>query len=68
MNELTDIDDINALEADYLKQYPNAENPVYWHEMVDLEDIINFMINRKGRRIEIEMDPNILDKGVLVYV
>ena len=68
MNELTDIDDINELEADYLKQYPDAENPIYWHEMIDLEDILNFMINRKGRQIDLQTDPNLFYKYVLVYV
>tara|TARA_R110000796_G_scaffold73842_1_gene165855 strand:- start:1471 stop:1659 length:189 start_codon:yes stop_codon:yes gene_type:complete len=55
------------LENDYVKQYPNEENPFFWALQFPIEEIEEFVRNRKGRKVLIEEDPEAMDGGKLIY-
>lgn len=58
---------IKELEKDYLKQYPKEESPFNWFIQFDIEELINFVKNRKGRKVLIKENLKTLDGGELYY-
>jgi hypothetical protein len=59
--------DLKEIENDYLKQYPKEESPLTWSAVVSLDEIYNFMLNRKGRKIGLKTEKDVLDGGQLIY-
>jgi len=55
-------------ENEYLKEFPNEENPFNWQIQVKLEEIYKFVINRNGRIVGIQEDFDSLDYGKLIYL
>ncbi len=59
---------LKELYDDYNKQFPNEENPLNWSELVGVITIYNFMLNRKGRKIGLKTEKDVLDGGELIYI
>jgi hypothetical protein len=57
----------NKNEQDYIKQFPNEENPYNWTLMLPFEVIDEFVSNRKGRKVFINEDFDKTDFGTLYY-
>tara|TARA_R100001440_G_scaffold65769_1_gene86679 strand:- start:340 stop:549 length:210 start_codon:yes stop_codon:yes gene_type:complete len=56
------------LEKEYLKQYPNEESPFNWFIVFSEDEIVNFVKNRKGRKIGLKTEKDVLDGGELIYI
>lgn len=61
------MEDFKQLLDEYLKQYPKEENPIFWHSCVNEEQIYEALKNRKGRKIILKTNINVMDSGVLIY-
>lgn len=61
------MEDFKQLLDEYLRQYPKEENPIFWHSCISEEQIYEALKNRKGGKIILKTDGNIIDSGVLVY-
>ena len=62
------FENIEKLEKEYLKQYPNLESPFNWSEQVYILDIFDFVKNRKGRKIGLKTEKEVLGVGELIYI
>ena len=56
------------LEKEYLKQYPKEESPFNWFIVFSEDEIVNFVKNRKGRKIGLKTEKDVLDGGQLIYI
>ena len=61
------MEDFKQLLDEYLKQYPKEENPIFWHSCISEEQIYKALKNRKGRKIILKTNINVMDSGVLIY-
>ena len=61
------MEDFKTLLTEYLKQYPNEENPLNWHQLIEPEELYEFLKNIKGRKILLKSDPKKMDSGRLIY-
>lgn len=57
----------NKNEQDYIKQYPNEENPYNWTLMLPFDVIDEFVSKRDGKKVGMKEDENTLDYGILYY-
>ena len=56
------------LEKEYLEQYPTEESPFQWRFIVNVTEIIEFLENRKGRKVLLsEQIDGALDGQALIY-
>ena len=62
------MEDFKTLLTEYLKQYPNEENPLNWHQIIEPEELYEFLKNRKGRKIGLKTEKDVLDGGELIYI
>tara|TARA_B100000768_G_C11251293_1_gene364218 strand:+ start:1033 stop:1230 length:198 start_codon:yes stop_codon:yes gene_type:complete len=64
---MTNFEKIKKNELNYLKQYPNEENPFNWVYQVNYLIIADFMEKRNGRKILLKIKTGVLDGGELYY-
>ena len=57
------MEDFKTLLTEYLKQYPNEENPLNWHQLIEPEELYEFLKNRKGQKILLKSDPKKMERG-----
>ncbi len=57
----------NKNEQEYLKQFPNEENPYNWTLMLPFDVIDEFVSKRDGKKVLIKEDFERTDYGVLYY-
>ena len=58
---------IKKLEADYLKQYPDEENPFNWVIQFGLESLFEFVKLRNGRKVLVKENNKTAGGGFLYY-
>ena len=52
---------------EYLKQYPNEEDPYNWTGYFRYEDIDDFVSKRQGKKVLMKEDLTKTDTGTLYY-
>ena len=58
---------LKELEDEYIKQFPNSENPSKSFETFGLDGLIEGYKNRNGKKIRIVYQKFVCDGGRMVY-